>query len=376
VESYRDSLTALVSERSSQLHDSTAQLTTLYQLSPDGFVSFDRGSRVSFASPAFYRLTGLCEADIAGLDEAGFSERIAAHCQSGGGFPGFTALRAQPLKRHRMEWMGASRCVLELALHTNANGTISHVLHVRDVTHETAVDHLKNEFLHTAAHELRTPMTSLYGFAELLMTEELDEQSRQEFLGIIVKQSKQLMGITNALVDLNHIATRHNRDFDFKALDLGQFLRDALPHLPTPEGRDLPLAESPDGAMQVLADAGKLQQVLANLLSNAYKYSRPGTPVRIRCVRLVEHDEPMVGIEVRDQGIGMTATQITRCCDRFYRADSSGQLAGAGLGLSLAKEIMHLHGGHIGIHSKPGHGTEVTLWLKAIPNQSSGHSSV
>ncbi len=366
VESYRDSLSALVSERSLQLRDRMAQITTIFKLSPDGFVSFDRSNCVSFASPAFYRLTGLCEADIAGLDESKFSTLLAAHCKKGCRFPGFAQLRAPlPLpQRHRMEWRAAGRLVLELVLHTNSIGTISHILHVRDVTHETEVDHLKTEFLHTAAHELRTPMTSLYGFAELLMHEELDQASRQEFLGIMLNKTKEMMGITNDLVDLDRIATRHARDFDFQVRELGTFLRDTLQQLPTAEGRELPLAQYPEGAMPVRMDPGKLKQALTNLLSNAWKYSRPGTAVAIRCISSTEHGMAMVGIEVQDQGVGMTQAQVTHCCDRFYRADGSGQLAGAGLGLSLAKEIMHLHGGHLGIRSEPGQGTTATLWLR------------
>ena len=376
VECYRDSLSALVSERSLQLRDRMAQITTIFKLSPDGFVSFDRSNCVSSASPAFYRLTGLDEADIAGLDESKFSALLARHCPQGSSFPGFAQLRAAPAQHHRMEWLGASRLVLELVLHTNSIGTISHILHVRDVSHETEVDHLKREFLHSAAHELRTPMTSLYGFAELLMSEELDQARRQEFLGIIVKQSKQMMGITNDLVDLDRIATRQGRDFDFKVRDLGTFLRDTLQQLPSPEGRELPLAQYPEGAMPVRMDADKLKQALAGLLSNAWKYSRPGTAVSIRCLSSMEHGVPMVGIEVRDQGAGMTPAQVAQCCDRFYRADGSGQLAGAGLGLSLSKEIMHLHGGKLGIRSEPGQGTTATLWLEQIQNDAYRHTAI
>ena len=377
-ESYRDSLSALVSERSLQLRDRMAQITTIFKLSPDGFVSFDRSNCVSFASPAFYRLTDLSETDIAGLDEAGFADLLAARCEQGCRFPGFAQLRAPPPlpQRHRMEWRGVSRRVLELVLHSNAVGTISHILHVRDVTHESEVDHLKSEFLHTAAHELRTPMTSLFGYAELLMTQELDQASRQEFLGTIYKQTKQMMGITNDLVDLDRIASRQSRDFDFQLCELDALLGQALHHFDTPKGRERPLTQFSEGTIQVRMDADKVGQALGNLLSNAYKYSRPGTAVAIRSLSGMVQGLHMVGIEVRDQGIGMTPAQITQCCEHFYRADSSGQLAGAGLGLSLAKEIMRLHGGHLAICSEPGQGTTATLWLKQIQDDANGHTAI
>ena len=110
-------------------------------------------------------------------------------------------------------------------------------------------------------------------------------------------------------------------------------------------------------------------QALRNELSNAYKYSPAGGAVRIS---LFSADAAagsglpaQVGIRVADHGLGMTPEQLARVCDRFYRADSSGNIPGTGLGMSIVKEIIELHGGQLLIESTIGAGTTVTLWLPA-----------
>jgi signal transduction histidine kinase len=106
-----------------------------------------------------------------------------------------------------------------------------------------------------------------------------------------------------------------------------------------------------------------MQQVLINLLSNAYKYSPAGGVVDIGFETADAAEGRLVGIVVRDQGIGMTPEQLSRVCERFYRADTSGKILGTGLGMSIVKEIVELHGGELQLASKVGVGTTVTFWL-------------
>jgi signal transduction histidine kinase len=110
-----------------------------------------------------------------------------------------------------------------------------------------------------------------------------------------------------------------------------------------------------------------MRQALSNVLSNAYKYSPGGGPVRVRLVRghATAEGPGTVGIEVQDGGIGMSAEQLARVSERFYRADASGNIPGTGLGMSIVKEITELLGGRLALASEPGQGTTVTLWLPA-----------
>ena len=120
------------------------------------------------------------------------------------------------------------------------------------------------------------------------------------------------------------------------------------------------------------ADRKKLNQAVINVLSNAYKYSPVGSPVGIEFVQSApgvpyapDSGTPLVGIRITDRGIGMTPEQIDRVFERFYRADTSGKIPGTGLGMSIVREIVVLHGGEVSIDSKFGAGTTVTIWLPA-----------
>ena len=362
----------IAAELTAEVRERVAQLNTIFELSPDGFVSFDRNRRVVYASPAIARLTGLQGPQIAGLDEAEFSARLALVCTNEARFPGVAAVRGaqtsgvsargnQNEQRQRIEIGGASRRVLECAIRLSETATVSQILYFRDVTHETEVDQMKSEFLSTAAHELRTPMTTIYGFAELMLERDFGEADRREFLGTIVRQSKLTVSILNELLDLVRIEERRGKDFTIERVDLCELLREIAAGFGTPEGRTAPALPAPDGPLWVRADRGKLTQAVSNVLSNAYKYSRPGSGVEIEpaesaggaCVRITDH------------GIGMTPEQLARVGERFYRADTSGKIPGTGLGMTIVREIIQLHGGSATLASEAGVGTTVTLWIPA-----------
>lgn len=109
-----------------------------------------------------------------------------------------------------------------------------------------------------------------------------------------------------------------------------------------------------------------MQQAILNLLSNAYKYSSDVDAVCIAYRSAENRQDGMVGIEVSDHGIGMSVEEMERVYERFYRADTSGKIPGTGLGMSIVKEIVELHGGEVKLDSKVGAGTTVTLWLPAV----------
>jgi signal transduction histidine kinase len=353
------------------------QLAEIFALSPDGFVSFDARHRVSYVSPAFLEMTGFVETDLIGLDAPTFSTRLALLCNPQARFPGITALltmqkvgaggtadgRAPGGAGHLLiELAGASQRVLEVGLRTSAAATVSQILYCRDVTRETEVDRLKSEFLSTAAHELRTPMASIYGFTELLINQPFDEPDRQEMLTTIFKQSELMASIINELLDLARIEARRGKDFDIVRLDLRTLLTEIAGAVKTPPGRAQPDLHLPDTSCPVRADRQKLTQAITNIISNAYKYSPEGDSVTIEVL-----DTPnRIGIRISDHGIGMTPEQLARTCERFYRADASGKIPGTGLGMSIVKEIIDLLGGSVDIVSQFGTGTQVTLWLPTV----------
>ena len=361
-----------------QVREHAAQLDAIFDLSPDGFVTFDSHNRVKYVSPAFFTLTGLTSKDVMGADDATFSDQLAALCAPQARFPGIAALRhnlcagtelaraGKPSNtpRQLIELADASKRVLEVGLRESVAAGVSRVLYLRDITHESEVDRMKSEFLSTAAHELRTPMASVYGFAEVLLTLDTDPAERQELLEIIYRQSGLMSSILNELLDLARIEARHGKDFVFEALQAQALVRTVTLGFKPPGVRLAPVLDMPDAPMLIQADQTKAQMAILNVLSNAYKYSGAGGSVHIA----LKAQPGAVAVCITDQGIGMTPAQARRVGERFYRADTSGKVSGTGLGMSIVKEIMALHHGHVEVDSTPGQGTRVTLVFPAIPH--------
>lgn len=371
--------TAELEQSQAATRDRTEQLNAIFDVSPDGFVSFDARLRVSFANRAFLRMTGTEAGDIIGLEEAEFSRLLADQCLPQATFPGVANLRAarkslregeaelpEVRTRHGLiELAGPGNRVLEVGLRLSQAENVSQILYLRDVTHETEVDRMKSEFLSTAAHELRTPMASIYGYSELLLMSDFDEHERKEMLSTIFRQSELMASIINELLDLARIEARRGKDFVLERLSLQKLVSDAVAGYKLPEGRGAPLVQASDETLMVRVDRKKIQQALLNVISNAYKYSPRGGAVSVSFLQEVHHSVGRFGIEVRDHGIGMRPEELARVFERFYRADSTGKIPGTGLGMSIVREIVEIHGGEVNVASKPGEGATVTLWLPA-----------
>jgi signal transduction histidine kinase len=352
------------------LKEQTIQLNTIFDLSPDGFVSFDQTMRVSYVSPAFLRMTRLEEHAFVGLDEKGFSALLRRISAPDTGFPGIDALRAAgtshvaPHERVTFTLANPHPRVIQAGLRSAGSGMVAQIIYFHDITLESEVDRMKSEFLSTAAHELRTPITSVLGYAEVLQHGEFDEATRRDFIDTIHRNSQLMAKIINELLDLSRIEARRGQDFNFEVIEAGPLIAATVANFKTPEGRSAPEVELAAGSHPVRGDRSKLIQAITNILSNAYKYSPDGGAV---CLSLEREDgsdgAARVGLRVRDHGIGLTPEQSARVCERFYRADDSGKIPGTGLGMSIVKEIIELHGGTVAVDSKPGAGTTVTLWL-------------
>jgi signal transduction histidine kinase len=365
---------AMLERRSAQARaeDRSEQLNAIFALSPDGFISFDQSHRIKYASPTFHRLTGLANEGLIGMDEDEFSQYLRQICSESAPFLGISSIRklnSEGQNRQIIELAGKSSRVLEVGLRESQAQSVSQILYFRDITYETQVDRMKSEFLSTAAHELRTPMASIYGYSELMLARDFNEDEVHEFLKIIYAQSERMISIINELLDLARIESRHGKDFDLKRLDLARFLEECVHGYILPAGRLTPHLQFGSTRAFINADSNKLTQALNNVLSNAYKYSPNGGDIEVTLIvpDQSHHNAPTkpqrVGICVTDHGIGMTEYQLSRMFERFYRADTSGRIPGTGLGMSIVREIVQIHGGEVVISSQLGTGTSVTLWL-------------
>ncbi|HET8695487.1 MAG TPA: HAMP domain-containing sensor histidine kinase, partial [Aquabacterium sp.] len=203
-------------------------------------------------------------------------------------------------------------------------------------------------------------------FTELLLTRELKPEKQKDLLGRIYRQSEAMVGIINELLDLARIEARQGKDFSFQACNLADLVKGVIGDFKTPEGRDAPEVSWPDVPASAWVDGKKMQQAVLNILSNAYKYSPQGGAVEVGFVTRQHQGRPQCGVFIRDHGIGLSADQLSRVGERFYRADKSGNIPGTGLGVTIVKEILELMGGSVHIESELGAGSCVTLWVPQL----------
>lgn len=374
----RQSQRALELERAAQaqLEDHIGQLNEIFEISPDGLVSFDMQACVKYVNPAFTCMTGGAE-QLKDMSEHDFSLWLNSLCNEGSRFEGMDALRRDAIKSDPAAARPApctitvkGNKVLQIGLQSSESQSVSQVLYMRDITYESEVDQIKSEFLSTAAHELRSPLASILGFSELLLTQDFSEEEKREFIGIIHKQSTSVATILNELLDLARIEARRGKDFLLTRVDLNALTQLTVDSFKLPTERDPPELMLGTEPLWLVGDDGKLRQVLLNVLSNAYKYSPSGGSVRIKVDALAGDDEGMQArVRVSDQGIGMTPEQVEKVWTRFYRADTSGKIPGTGLGMSIVKEIVELHRGRVTVDSTLGRGTCVSIFLPLDPQQ-------
>jgi len=250
---------------------------------------------------------------------------------------------------------------------------------MRDVTARRALDEerarghaealkandIKGQFLATVSHELRTPLNAIIGFSEMLSTDVqgwLDDEKRLEYAKIIHASGHHLLDVVNTLLDISKIESG-TMTIEQEPLDLADVARDcsALMALRAETGAlALERIIGPD-LPQVLGDRRALKQVVINLLSNAVKF----TPAGGRVVLAVVRDGDMIDLSVSDTGIGISALDLPRLGDPFFQAKGSYDRTyeGTGLGLSVVRGLVGLHGGRLTIESAPGIGTRVVVRL-------------
>ena len=237
---------------------------------------------------------------------------------------------------------------------------VERALRDRNDALETA-DRLKSEFIANISYELRTPLNAIVGFAEILENQFFGPlNARQlEYSRGIVEASQRLIALINDILDLATIEAGY-LELDLAPVDIKEIL-DSIQTLGHERARNQNIAlnvECSADIGKVTADGRRLKQALFNLLSNAFKFTPDGGTVTVAATR----DEDEVRLVVSDSGIGIREEDLGRVFGKFERgAVQGGQVAqsGAGLGLSLVKSLIELHGGRVELHSAPQRGTQV-----------------
>jgi signal transduction histidine kinase len=229
-----------------------------------------------------------------------------------------------------------------------------------------SIEYLQKDFISNVSHEFKTPIASIQGFATLLKSPETTEDERQEYTGIILKESQRLSRLSQNLLRLSKLEYQQ-RLTEKKPFQLDEQLRRTVLMLEPEWGQKAIQWELNLESTVILGDEELLQQVWINLLGNAIKFSDAGGEI---AVSLYASD--VVKVRIRDHGIGMDENTQARIFERFYQGDASHAHEGNGLGLPLCKRIIDLHEGALRVKSAPGQGSTFTveLPLAGMPERS------
>lgn len=259
-------------------------------------------------------------------------------------------------------WNGEKEIILGCNLSSTWEGrkVTNFILALRDISLAKELDRMKSEFVANVSHELKTPLTAIKGYSELLIKMNLPPEKVRNYYQIIYKESERLTQLINDLLEVSRIESG-KIELKKEMVEIRKVIKERATFFQTQTSKHTIVLQFPEYPTFILGDNARLAQVFHNLLDNAIKYSPNGGNIWVRVSDKMED----IVIEVQDQGIGIPPEHLPHIFDRFYRVDSSlrKSTSGTGLGLSIVKSIIEAHGGKISVASKVGEGTTFTIRL-------------
>lgn len=217
---------------------------------------------------------------------------------------------------------------------------------------------LRNDFVSNVSHEFKTPLSSIEGYASLMLAPDVTKEELQLYAGKIMNSTKQLSSLTGNILALSRLNTGTINETPV-LFSLDEQIREAILILEpkwTQKNIDLDM-ELPE--VNIINYQNMLFQVWTNIYSNAIKFSPDGSTI----TTVIEKDDTGVKIRIMDEGIGMTESEIHHIFDKFYQADTTHKSEGNGLGLAICASILKLSNGSISVESTPGKGSQFTVYL-------------
>ena len=231
---------------------------------------------------------------------------------------------------------------------------------IQDITEHVKLDNMQKELVADVSHELKTPITSIMGYADTLLEGGYDEETQTKFLNVIASESRRMARLVTDLLTLSRYDSnkKKTRKETFDLGDLVKRCQEKLAIEIKKKGHKVTSFVTAD-VPPVYADKDDIERVVLNILTNSIKYTPDNGEIKIY-VGFVYND---AYIKIFDNGIGIPEDDLSRIFERFYRVDKARtrEMGGTGLGLSIAKEILDKNGGSIDIKSKVGEGTEAVI---------------
>ncbi len=336
-----------VGQTLSALTAETAKLQAVVNHATDGICVVDGAGEIMLWSPAAQRITGIAQPDPARQDVVRAITTV----------PG-DAL-GHPVEFERADgqllWLQVTRVDVYGSAATS-------VITVRDMTRERRAERLKADFIATISHELRTPITPIRGYADLLKRrwDRMSEEKRANVLDTIAERADHLARLVDDLLMAARADTETALRVDTTTVDLVEVVQEAARAFPEVEGR---LHVQDSEPLLVTADRTRVAQVIGNLVGNALKYTPAGSPIEITFLRAGD----AVEVHVTDHGQGIAADEQEKVFERFYRIEDplTMRTGGSGLGLHISRQLARAMGGDVRLKSSPGHGSTFILRLLA-----------
>ncbi|HEV3478640.1 MAG TPA: GAF domain-containing protein [Gaiellaceae bacterium] len=320
----------------------------------DGIVAVDRDGHVVLWNRAAEEITGVPASDALRREPAEVLQRSLDADETSEEGRGLIQI---PRGEEEI-WLS----VTEAVMRDPAGAVAGRIYAFRDVSSDRLVEQLKSGFVSTVSHELRAPLTSIYGFAETLLREDVSfgEKERRTFLGYIASEAQRLTGIVDALLSVARLEAG-----DLQVQLVPTDLRDVVTDVVSSAQREVVngrrfVIDVPEEPLDASADRDKVRQILANLVDNAVKFSPQGGTVTVAARRTGD----AVQVRVVDEGSGVPAGEQERIFRKFYRADSvASPGGGTGLGLFIARGLASAMGGRLWIDAETDRGASFVFEL-------------
>ncbi len=334
---------------------------------PDGIAVTDGEGRITFANRAIAALLGseTTDEELAGIEfEGQLINKSSSEASRDSVFEGAAVLCPVVSEIERLGDGGGQRTLRVARLPMESENHTGHVWSVRDITQQKLTEKARDQFIDAATHELRTPLSNIKAYAETLVTcEEIEVEQQKEFCNIINSEVTRLARFVDDLLCISSMETgsigiQRQRTISSRLFE--EVLAKVQP-LMKQKSIDFDV-QLPEKMEDMQVDKDKIVAVLVNLLGNAAKY----TPAKGRVSLRVNIDKEQLQFAVVDTGVGISAEEIPKVFDKFFRSDDPRvqEEVGTGLGLSLAREVIRMHGGEITVESQIDQGT---TFMATIP---------
>ncbi|HOM42572.1 MAG TPA: ATP-binding protein [Bacillota bacterium] len=359
-------MAAKLNETITSLQDKNIKLESIMSSMINGIIAVDNSEEILFINPVAESLLGITDREVTGkhILQVVRNNSIDNYLKK--------ILMNKEFFSTEVNFDDSNEKILKLYANpikqNGANDIEGIIITIQDVTELRKLERIRTEFIANVSHELKTPLTSIKGFAETLKSFDFDDrQDAIRFLNIIEDEAERLYRLINDILSLSELEQRKTKALRDK-IDMEKAVEEVLSVLKSQsDKKNIQLSvKIQEGLDSLSGDGDKFKQMLINLIDNAVKYTPENGKVSIEAYKQ-SHDADLdkLIIKVKDNGIGIPKQHIPRLFERFYRVDKarSRSIGGTGLGLAIVKHIVILFNGEIEVTSEVGKGTEFRIIL-------------